>query len=313
VRGSSRQGRHAPAHVRRGHTAPEGMQSEGMQEQEASALVPAGAGTRRVGTGTRAAGTDPRGAITSPETLHGAPTDAAPPRRASKRGGRALLRGLVPSERTPTAGGTKLRVLVLACTPEDTTGVDLSSRSLLRLRVPWPPGHGPDLSPFDVVDAILADDPECDDLAQPEAATVSSPPRRVGSLRGRRVRTLLTRLEATHDGPLLGFHGPSAPYWDFGGLRPSLALIHPTRGPQLFRRRADASTWVRFGWERDDVWLPVEDDRAIRALDASRSERLTGRALSTALGFSPHYLLAAVSSPRSGHCYKVCRALLPRG
>ena len=164
-----------------------------------------------------------------------------------------------------------------------------------------------------MVEATLADDPERDDLAQPEAATAAALPRQVGTLRGRRVRRMLHRLAAPPHGPLLGFPGPAAPYWEFRGARPSAALVTPTRGPQLIRRPADDSTWVRFGWERDDVWLPVEDAHARRALDAARRERLAGKALATALGFAPHYLLATLSLPREGHCYKVCTAVLPRG
>ena len=118
---------------------------------------------------------------------------------------------------------------------------------------------------------------------------------------------------ASPEGPLLGFPGPSAPYWEFRGFRPSVALIEPTRSPQLIRRQADGTTWVRFGWDRDDVWLPVEDRNAARALDAARRERLSGKSLSTALGFDPQYLLVTVSPPRDGHCYKVCAAVLPRG
>jgi hypothetical protein len=203
--------------------------------------------------------------------------------------------------------------LVLACLSEDTAGVDLASGALVRLRVPWPEGHEPDLAPFDVVEAYLADDPERDDLAQPEAATAAGLPRQVGSLRGWRARRMLARLAARPDGPLLGFLGPAAPYWEFRGLRPSVALLHPPRGPQLLRRPADGSIWVRFGWDRDDVWLPVEDQTARRALDASRQERLAGKSLASALGFAPYYLLTAVSGPRQSHCYKICTALLPRG
>jgi len=201
----------------------------------------------------------------------------------------------------------------LACTEDDTTAVDLSSGALLRLRVPWPEGHVPDLAAFDVVEAILADDPERDDLAQPEAANAAGLPRQVGTLRGRRVRRMLEQLAAPPDGPLLGFPGSAAPYWEFRGNRPSSALIEPTRGPQLIRRPSDNSTWVRFGWERDDVWLPVVDRHAARALDAARRERLSGKALATALGFRPQYLLTSLTLPRDGHCYKVCTAVLPRG
>jgi hypothetical protein len=241
------------------------------------------------------------------------PVERAPDRTPAPRRGRAVLRGIVHRDRLLNVGGAQLRLLVLSCSTEDATVIDLASGSLLRLRIAWPDGHAPDLSPFDVVEARLADDPECDDLAQPEAATAAAPPRHIGTLRGRRARAMLARLTSKHDGPLLGFHGPSAPYWDFHGLRPSVALIEPTRGPQLMRRHADGSTWVRFGWERDDVWLPVEDGRAVRALDASRRDRLTGKPLATALGFTPHYLLVALSSPRAGHCYKTCAAILPKG
>ncbi len=226
--------------------------------------------------------------------------------------GRAVLRGVAKRDRTLVVGGASLRLLVLASTDEDTVAVDLASGAVLRLRIPWPDGHEPDLSPFGVVEATLAEDPERDDLAQPEAATVASLPRHVGSLRGWRVHRLLSRLATAPDGPLLGFPGPSAPYWEFRGFRPSVALIRPARGPQLIRRPVDGSTWVRFGLQRDDVWLPVEDLRTCRSLDASRQQRLHGKALTTALGFAPHYLLVAVSSPRQGHCYKICVGILPK-
>jgi hypothetical protein len=196
---------------------------------------------------------------------------------------------------------------------EDTTVVDLATRTVMRVRVPWPEEYEPDITVFDVVEVTLADDPERDDLAQPEATTAADLPRHVGTLRGRQLRKLLRRMVASPEGPLLGFPGPSAPYWEFRGFRPSVALIEPTRSPQLIRRQADGSTWVRFGWDRDDVWLPVEDRHAARALDAARRERLSGKSLSAALGFDPQYLLVTVSPPRDGHCYKVCAAILPRG
>jgi len=202
---------------------------------------------------------------------------------------------------------------VLASTRDDTTCIDLASGAVLRLRVPWPEDREPDLATFDVVEATLAEDPEVDDLAQPEAATAAGLPQQVGSLRGRKVRRMLERLSAPPDGPLLGFPGPSAPYWEFRGARPSVALVVPNRGPQLIRRRMDGSTWVRFGWNRDDVWLPVEDGRATGALETAHRDRLSGKDLGNALGFRPHCLRAAGSRPRGGHCYKICAAILPAG
>jgi hypothetical protein len=211
----------------------------------------------------------------------------------------------------PTAAGSTLHLLVLSSTVEDTTVVDLATRTILRVRVPWPEGHDSDIERFDVVEVTLPDDPERDDLAQPEATTVADLPRHVGTLRGRHLSKILRHLIASPDGPLLGFPGPSAPYWEFRGFRPSVALIEPTRRPQIIRRPADDSTWVRFGWDRDDVWLPLEDRHATHVLDATHQERLSGKSLATALGYEPQYLLVTVSAPRNGHCYKVCSAVLP--
>jgi hypothetical protein len=178
--------------------------------------------------------------------------------------------------------------------------------------VDWPDDHVPDLAPFDVVEARLADEPERDDLAQPEAVTATGLPRHLGTFHGRRVRRLLHALAAPPEEHVLGFPGASAPYWEFRGFRPSLALVVPTKGPVLFRRLEDRSVWVRFGWGRSDNWLPVEDPRTERALDIARRDRLMGKDLAAALGFKPHYLVAAITTPRDGHCYKSVRALLPR-
>ncbi len=283
----------------------------------------------RAGVGERETDGDRNGDELEHGAMSGAPTGTLGARGGTRTGApesapadssktptdptRLLRRSARRKERVPTAGGSTLHLLVLSSTVEDTTVVDLATRTVMRVRVPWPEGHEPDISTFDVVEVTLADDPERDDLAQPEATTVADLPRHVGTLRGRRLRKLLRRLVASPDGPLLGFPGPSAPYWEFRGFRPSVALIEPTRRPQLIRRQADGSTWVRFGWDRDDVWLPVEDRHAARALDAARRERLSGKSLSTALGFEPQYLLVTVSPPRDGHCYKVCAAVLPRG
>jgi hypothetical protein len=226
---------------------------------------------------------------------------------------KALVKRLPRRSRIEVVGGAHLTVLVLACTYEDVTAIDLSSGALVRLRVSWPDDHLPDLASFDVVEAELAVDPERDDLAQPEAATLAGLPRRIGSLRGRSVRHLLHAVVAPPSPHLLGFPGPSAPYWEFRGAQPSVALIVPNHGPQLLVRPADGSVLVRFGWQREDVWLPVVDVRAVRAISTARRERLAGKQLSTALGFRPYYLLTALSAPIDGHCYKLCTAILPHG
>ncbi|MGH9043895.1 MAG: hypothetical protein ACRDVP_03500 [Acidimicrobiales bacterium] len=209
-------------------------------------------------------------------------------------------------------GGATLSVLVLADIEGELIGVDLRSGALIRIRSPKQ-SEGELVSRFEVVDVRLALDPETDDLAQPEAATAADKPQAVGSLSPRRVRRLLRGVVAPPSGPLLGFPGPSLPYWEFRGARPSVALVPPARGPQLIARPKDARTWVRFGWNREDVWLPMVATDAGAALSTAHRDRLSGKALAVALGFRPQYLLVALSGPRDRHCYKFCAAVLPRG
>jgi hypothetical protein len=202
--------------------------------------------------------------------------------------------------------------MVLAYGQEDIAAVDLGSGALVRLRIESPAGADLSLAPFDVVEATWAADPERDDLAQPEAVSLDGFPEVVGALHGRRARRVLRHLVAPPEQHLLGFPGSSAPYWEFHGMRPSLALVIPSRGPLLFSRKSDHGVWVRFGWPRSDNWLPVEDRRAVAALWAARRDRLSGRDLARALGFRPHFLVVALSRPRDGHCYKTVAAILPR-
>ena len=129
------------------------------------------------------------------------------------------------------AGGSTLTVLVLACHLEDTTGVDLASGTLVRVRVAWPDDHGPDLSPFDVVEARLAEEPERDDLAQPEAVTAEGLPRHLGTLHGRRVRRLLHRLAAPVEEHVLGFPGRVGSLLGVPGVPPVTGPDRPDQGP----------------------------------------------------------------------------------
>lgn len=211
----------------------------------------------------------------------------------------------------PGAGPAVHRCMVLASGPEDTTAVELATGAVVRLRV-----HAqldqPELSPFDVIEAKWAADPERDDLAHPEALSLEGTPVAVGRLRKRKARRVLKGLVAPPEQHLLGFPGSARLYWEFHGMRPSVAVVVPTRGPLLFKRRVDDTVWARFGWPRSDNWIPVEDRRAIGALWASRRDRLSGKDLAGALGFRPHYLVVTLTRPRDGHCYKTVAALLPR-
>jgi hypothetical protein len=229
--------------------------------------------------------------------------------RANKR----LVERMPQRATVELTGGATVHGLVLGSTNETTTVVDLKSQAIMRWRIPWPSDYVTDLAVFDVVEGQLAEDIERNDLAQPESVTLDDLPRRLGTYRGRRVRRWLEQLASPADGPLFGFRGPSAPYWEFRGERPSVALIAADRGPQLLRRHDDGSTWVRFGWFGDDVWLLCEDAHAIRTMEATRRPSLAGKDLASALGFRPTYVLTTLSKPIDGHCYKSCTGLLPRG
>ncbi len=234
-------------------------------------------------------------------------------RDPASRVNKHLVEGMPQRSSVDLTGGATVYGLVLGSTNETTTVVDLKSQAIMRWRIPWPADYVTDLAVFDIVEGQLALDIERNDLAQPEAVTLEDLPRRVGTYRGRRVRHWLAQLASPADGPLFGFRGPSAPYWEFRGERPSVALIAADRGPQLLRRHDDGSTWVRFGWFGDDVWLLCEDAHAIRTMEATRRTSLSGKELASALGFRPAYVLTTLSKPIDGHCYKSCTGLLPRG
>lgn len=210
-----------------------------------------------------------------------------------------------------TPGSTMLGI-VLGSSNSITTVLDVASKSIVRWRIPWPRDVDTDLRLFDLVEGELAFSLERDDLAQPEAINLSSLPVRLGTYRGKRLREWLEKLQTPTDGQLFGFRGPSSPYWEFRGERPSIALIVPERGPQVLRRDDDGSTWVRFGWAKEDIWLFCDDPALIRMMETTRVASLSGKDLATALGYRAQYVLAALSDPVGGHCYKVCLGILPR-
>jgi hypothetical protein len=213
---------------------------------------------------------------------------------------------------TTSASSRIQRFMVIGSGPDDVCALDLRTKALIRLRVDAHVGPHPELKTFDLVDAEIAVDPERDDLAHPEAVTISAYPEVVGTAPKRQARRYLRALVAPTERNLLGFPGAAAPYWEFRGMRPSVAVVAPSLGPLLFRRQTDDTTWARFGWARNDNWLPVEDPKATQCLWSTGKDRLTGKDLSAALGFRPRYLLVALTPPRAGHCYKTVVALLPR-
>ncbi len=168
------------------------------------------------------------------------------------------------------------------------------------------------VSTFDVVVVRAAQADERLDPAQPEAVAIASSPQLAQHLRPRQIRQCLTRLVAPERGPLLGFRGPSTPYWSLTGSHPSVALVELRRGIQLFRRPGENYPRVRFQWGRSEERLPLLDARLAGLIEAH--ERSTpGRILiEEALGFHPAFLVASLTPPEGGHSYKVALTLLPR-
>jgi len=208
--------------------------------------------------------------------------------------------------------GSTMLAIVLGSSNSITTVMDVASRSIVRWRVPWPTGVDSDLRLFDLVRGELSFSTKRDDLAQPEALNLADLPVRLGTYRHKRLREWLEALKTPTEGHLFGFRGPSSPYWEFRGERPSVALITPERGPQVLRRDDDGTTWVRFGWSGEDIWLFCDDPALIRMMETTRVSSLSGKDLATAIGYKPQYVLAALSDPVEGHCYKVCLGILPR-
>ena len=108
---------------------------------------------------------------------------------------------------------------------------------------------------------------------------------------------------------VLGFAGPAVPYWTLTGDRPSVTLVdtpvglHAMRDPEGFR--------VRFPWRGSRLDLPLADRHLCAALDDMGRARIGAGDLQRLLGFRPRRVLAVLTPPFRGYCYKVAAALLP--
>lgn len=205
--------------------------------------------------------------------------------------------------------GTKLSLLVLCDGAEGCAAVDVTSGALVRAR--YPSGPAPALAPFDLVRAVIAEDPDFPDPTQPEAVALEGPPERTGRLRGRRLRKLIGPLELPAGEQLFGFAGSAAQYWTVPGDRPSLAVISPQRPPTV-RDRGPGGVVCRFGWGGVDLELPVADQRLRQVAGGGARPLLGGPELRNLLGFDPALLVVALSDPQDGRCYKVVAGFLPR-
>jgi len=205
--------------------------------------------------------------------------------------------------------GTKLSLMVLADGPEGCAAVDVSSGALVRAIYSGEPEKP--LQPFELVRAVIAEDPDGPDPTQPDAVSLTAPPEPAGRVRGRQARRLIAPVLLPAGEPPFGFPGSAAQYWTIPGDRPSLAVLAPDRAPTVQMHGHDSVT-CRFAWSGADHELPVADRRLRHAMAAGDWPRLSGPTLRQVLGFDPAWLLVALSAPQAGRCYKVVAGMLAR-
>ena len=218
--------------------------------------------------------------------------------------------------RRTSVPGSVIHVLVLAPLRAATVGVDLASGAFVRMsHSPPTPRHdqrpAPPLRAFDVAASRVAHMDELDlPPEHPEVLMVANAPQRVGRMSHRQADRYLRPLIQPRHLPLLGFRGPSTPFWTIDKDRPSVTLVVPETEPAVAMRPNGVRCSFRWHGHIHDV--PVEDARVLRRLDWFPENPVRGEALASVIGFRPGRLLLTLSGPVGGHCYKVASGLLPR-
>jgi hypothetical protein len=179
--------------------------------------------------------------------------------------------------------GAELSLLVLGTSPLGLAAVDLTSGAFVRAAV-----DVSDLTPFDVVETRL-DDAQEHDPTQPEAVSLAPVAKVVDHLPPKRAERWLRPLLHPTNNHLLGFAGPSVPFWELDGTRPSVGLVDAPADVV-----ADAKGLPRGRF----VWRGLVHDMPIAARRGARLPRHAAR------------LLVALTPPVDGHCYKVIAGLL---
>jgi len=198
-----------------------------------------------------------------------------------------LVRTMVERPRRPVKDGQEVRLLVLSASALGLAAVDLTSGAVVRAGA-----RGLDrldLRPFDVVRARLAVDAEPLDPTQPEAVALAGPPRPLGRLSPRQIDRWLRPVLHPEWSHLLGFAGPSIPFWELEGSRPSVAVA-ATRA--VVTVGDDGLVRCRFLWRTLVHDLPV---------DACRGAFLPREA---------ERIVVALTPPIDGHCHKVVTGLI---
>jgi hypothetical protein len=199
-------------------------------------------------------------------------------------------------------------------------GIDLESGALVA--PVGPQRNDASLKCFDVVIGRLAtevDPVNDDDLLREfphdptqlrETVLLDAPLRKVGRLSSRRASRYFRPLLHPPHGPILGFHGPAAPFWSIEGNGPSVSLLRPDSmlGVVVNERGVSAV----FRWRGVLQSLPLEAPDVLARLDWMPDGVTSGDALAHVLGYVPRLAVVRISGPRDGYCYKVVSGLVPR-
>ncbi|HUB68998.1 MAG TPA: hypothetical protein VL984_01110 [Acidimicrobiales bacterium] len=197
--------------------------------------------------------------------------------------------------------GTTLDLMVVSTSRRHCAGVDLASGTLVR---GWCESEIDDrLRPYDVVAVTVGGDEDIvPDPSEPEAVVLSGQPRLVGRLAGRRARRLIRPLLHPERAALLGFPGPSTPFWERSPDQPSVAIAQPA-GPLTVTFEA-GGLWCHFVWGARPQVLACCDPRLAASMMRRRANYVNVR--------PGTFIVLALEPPVDGQCHKVVEALVPR-
>lgn len=204
-----------------------------------------------------------------------------------------------------TTPGSVLEVMVLASGRRSCIGVDLDSGAFVRTVESVP---RPLLKPFTVVRGTTTR-AEDERPEHPERATFDGPLTPIGLITPKRAQRLIRPLIHPKSQPLLGFHGPSIPWWERDTNGPSVAIVEVDRS--FHANLSTRGLRARFAWNRSVQDLPLEDLRVLERLDWVSQQGNATMPIAEMLGFRATRLVVAIGRPVNGHCPKVIAGLLP--
>ncbi len=204
-----------------------------------------------------------------------------------------------------TTPGSVLELMVLASGRRSCIGVDLDSGALIRTVESI---SRPLLKIFTAVRGTTAQ-PSFDRPEHPELVAFDQELLPIGSIAPKRAQRMIKPLLHPKQGPLLGFYGPSTPWWEREANAPSVAILEVDR--RIRAIHTPRGLRVQFAWNGSIHDLPLEDLRVLERLDWVPEQPNATFPLAEIIRYEPRRLLLAISRPVNGYCTKVVAGLLP--